>query len=165
MDLCVFTPYLLRHVVDLAQRWGARVVVVHAVEPLGSLGTAVVNTYLSDQLRPDFEQQGLDSLLVSIKDRLIELLADEVLVGGEDFGVIHDVVVEIGRPEDVILTYMQKLTADLIVMGSHAADRNCSAGLGSVAVKVMQQAKVPVFLIPVLPASPAELRHWPRAAG
>ena len=164
-DLCVFTPYLLKHVTDLAQRWGARVVVVHAVEPLGSLGTAVVNAYLPDQISRQFEEQGLDALLVSIKDRLIELLADEVLSENDDFGVINDVVVEIGKPEEIILGLIQTLGADLVVMGSHAPDRFGPSTLGSVVTKVMNQSKIPVFLIPVSPMSPADIQRPPRAAG
>ncbi len=156
-DLCVFTPYLLKHVTDLAHRWGAKVVVVHAVEPLGSLGTAVVNTYLPDQFSRDLQEQGLESLLVSIKDRLIEILADEVIGEEQDFGVINDVVVEIGKPEELILSLIQSLSVDLVVMGNHSPDRFGSPTLGSVANKVMIQSKVPIFMVPVSPQSPADM--------
>ena len=93
-DLCVFTPYLLKHVTDLAQRWEAKVVLVHALEPLGSLGTAVINTYLPGKAGRDLDEQGLDRLLITIKDKLIELLADEMLSGEEGVEVIRDVIVE-----------------------------------------------------------------------
>jgi nucleotide-binding universal stress UspA family protein len=154
-DLCVFTPYILKHVTDLAQRWGAKVVLVHAVEPLGSLGTAVVNTYLPEKIGKDFNEQGLESLVASIKDRLIELLADEMLSGEEGVQAINDVVVEIGRPDQVVLNWIKLCDADMVVMGSHTPDRNRLPGLGSTATKVMQRSKVPVYLVPVLPDSPA----------
>ncbi len=154
-DLCVFTPYLLRHVSDLAQRWGAKAVLVHAVEPLGGLGAAVVNAYLPREIDRNLSEEGLESLLSSIKDRLIELLADEMLSGEEGVQVIQDVIVEIGRPDEVILANIEFTKADLVVMGSHAPDRRGGPDLGSVATKVMQRSKVPVYLVPVLPNSPA----------
>lgn len=154
-DLCVFTPYLLRHVSDLCQRWGAKAVLVHAVEPLGILGTAVVNTYLPAQIGREFNEHGLETLLVSIKERLIDLLADEMLSGEEGVAVIKDVQVTLGRPDDVILQTIADCSADLVVLGSHSPDRHGYAELGSVAMRVMQHSKIPVYLVPVSAQSPA----------
>lgn len=156
-DLCVFTPYLMKHVTDLAQRWGAKVVLVHAVEPLSSLGAAVVKTYLGGQFGRDFSQAGLESLVTSIRERIVDLLADELVYGGEGTDVIQEVVVEIGKPAEIILTQAQSCGADLLVLGSHSPDRGgiCDGALGSVAAKVLQQSKIPVYFVPVLPYSPA----------
>ena len=160
-DLCVFTPYLLRHVSDLCQRWGAKAVLVHAVEPLGSLGTAVVNAYLPAKESQEFKGEGLEQLLESIKDRLIEMLADEMLSGEDSVQVIKDVIVEIGKPHEIILKNVEYCCADLLVIGSHSPDLNGGQELGSVARKVMQLSKIPVYFVPVLPNPPAGRQQVP----
>ena len=47
-DLGPFTDYCLQYAADLAAKCNARLVIVHAVEPLGELARAVVATYIED---------------------------------------------------------------------------------------------------------------------
>lgn len=155
-DLGVFTPYILQHVASLAKRLGARIVVVHAVEPLGSLGTAMVKTYLPEEKTLEFQQQGMSVLLATIKDRLVDMLADEFIDNNLGFGQVSEVLVEPGRPADVILQCASEKNADMIVMGSHGPNHDQRHSLGSVTNKVLQLAKVPVYMVPML--APAPLR-------
>lgn len=155
-DLCVFTPYIVQHAISLAKDLRARMVVVHAVEPLGSLGRAVVKTYLPEDKTREFEQQGMDVLITTVKDRLIEMLADEFIESKVDLGLVSEVIVESGRPADVILKHSRQWNADMIVMGSHGPNLNHGQSLGSVTNKVLQLAKVPVYMVPMLAQTPLD---------
>ncbi|MEX1032123.1 MAG: universal stress protein [Cellvibrionaceae bacterium] len=149
-DLCVFTPHVVQHVITLAKRLSAGIVVVHAVEPLGSLGKAMVKTYLPEEKTREFNQQGMSVLLSTIKDRVVDMLADEFIDNNLGLGQVSEVIVEAGRPVDVILKHAKRSQADLIVMGSRGPGPGDGFGLGSVTSKVLQLSKIPVYTVPVL---------------
>jgi len=156
-DLCVFTPVALQHVTSLARACDARIVVVHAVEPLGTLGHTIVRTYLPKKISDTLCGRGVDQLVASIRERVIALLADDFLeYGGAD--QVSEVVVEAGRPAEVILECAASRRADLIVLGSHGPEREEGYALGSVASRVLQLARIPVYTVPMLPRSPAAQR-------
>lgn len=162
-DLCVFTPYIVQHAIELAKNLDARIVVVHAVEPLGSLGTAMVKTYLPEDRTREFEQQGMSVLIATVKDRLVDMLADEFIENNIGFGQVSDVIVEAGRPADVILKHAGIWNADIIVMGSHGPNLNQGQSLGSVTNKVLQLAKIPVYMVPMMAKTPMDQANSRRA--
>jgi nucleotide-binding universal stress UspA family protein len=155
-DLCIFTPYIVQHVTTLAKSLRARIVVVHAVEPLGSLGTAMVKTYLPEERTREFQQEGMSVLMATVKDRLVDMLADEFIDNNLEWGQIADVIVETGRPADVILQCASRKNADLIVMGSQGPSLDHGPSIGSVTNRVLQLAKVPVYMVPMLAQAPTD---------
>ena len=54
-----------------------------------------------------------------------------------------------GYPANTILEKADEFDCDLIVMGTHGKGRIAHAFLGSVAEKVLQRSKKPVFTIPL----------------
>ncbi len=84
-----------------------------------------------------------------IQKRLKEFCQRE-LQGNEDLlkRVVSIEVVE-GDPAAKILQKADELKADLVVMGTHGKGWLAHAFLGSVAEKVLQRIKIPVFIIPV----------------
>ncbi|MDN3639818.1 universal stress protein [Simiduia curdlanivorans] len=146
-DLGPHASYLIYHAVYLARQCGAKVEVVHAVEPLGSFAKAVFKTYSG----ADNQQahQAIDKILASIKDQVIESLADEYMSGLDDLSTICDVVVDQGMPAEVILRHAKESQADLIVIGGQSTRGEGIALLGSVAAKILQLSKVPVLTIPL----------------
>ena len=158
-DLCAFTPYMLQHVTALANHCRARIVVVHAVEPMGSLATAVVNAYLPEKQAKGFDNENLKALITTIKDKVIDLLADEFVDGEKGLRFVNDVIVEPGRPAEVILNHAAATNADIIMMGSHGPDPINGFSLGSVTHKVLQLAKVPVYMVPMLPMAASDNQY------
>ncbi len=156
--MSVYTPYVMQHVIALAEDCEAKVIAIHAVEPLGFLGNAVLKTYLPKEITKDLQDGEHGVVLSNIKDQLIDLLADEFLeVESEKKISDVEVIVESGRPADIILKYAHERQADLIVMGSHNPDVVHGYSLGSVTTKVLQLAKIPVFTVPMLSQSPSSL--------
>ena len=93
--------------------------------------------------------QAIGKILASIKDQVIESLADEYMAGLDDLSTICDVSVDQGLPAEVILRHAKDSNADLIVIGSQSTRAEGIALLGSVAAKVLQLSKVPVLTIPL----------------
>jgi len=54
-----------------------------------------------------------------------------------------------GNPAGDILQKADEIRADVVVMGTHSKGPLAHAFLGSVAEKVLQRIKIPVFMIPI----------------
>ena len=149
-DLGIFSSHMLQHVSSLAQQCNAKIVVLHAVEPLGSLANAVVKTYLPQESSREIENAGMTKMMGSIKQSIIDALADEYIDGDETLSRVMEVCVEQGHPAQVILNVAKARNADLIIVGSHGPNAMGSNLIGSVTSKVLQLAKVPVYMVPMI---------------
>ena len=60
-----------------------------------------------------------------------------------------------GNPSDEIVTYANKIGAELIVVGTHGRSGLSRALLGSVAEHVLRKARTPVLVVPSLTPPPS----------
>lgn len=152
-DLGVHMPYLLQHVLAVSQQHGAAVVVLHAVSPV----SLIANTFVAgrvETMRRQLSRAEIDRILGGIRQRIVDVLADELIDGNAELNCVCDVRVVCGHPAEMILTESAHAGVDLIVMGRSRSSSNERAGeLGSVAARVLQGARVPVYLVPTF--SPA----------
>lgn len=149
-DMGLHTPYLLHHVSSLACRHQARLVVVHAIEPPGHMGDAVVQAFFGDDARRKGGVGHIDGIIAGVKNRIIDLLEDEYIDGQSGLAKIRDVQVVAGKPADVILDQASARSADLIILGSHGQDTDSVNVLGSVTTRVLQLSRVPVYMVPLV---------------
>ena len=152
-DLGAFTSHALLHVESLANQYEAQVYLVHAVPPLGEFTTAVVRSHCSQSVKNEvLKTPHIKGLLESIKDEVFEQIVSADLTEGSLVARIQDIVVKPGNPAAVILTEAENLDVDLIVVGSHSANALDGRILGSVAAKILQLSRIPVFMIPMVNA-------------
>lgn len=149
-DMGLQTHYLLHHVNALAVEHRARVIVVHAIEPPGYLGEAVVQSFLCLESPVNLVQSGLEQILQGVKARIVDLLEEEFIDGQQGLSRIRDVRVVAGRPADVILSEAGNCNADLIIIGSHGANTDQPNMLGSVTSRVLQLSRIPVYMVPLV---------------
>lgn len=148
-DLGLYSSYLLQHVATLAENYNAKIVAVHAVEPLGVFADAVLETYVPTDMIGELKQYGLQSVMEAIREQVVEAFEEEFIDYEMDSSRIADVRVMRGSPSDVILEEAKRCRADLIVMGSHSQRESYTPVLGSVVSKVLQISPVPVFMVPI----------------
>ncbi|MBU3070469.1 universal stress protein [Aestuariicella sp. G3-2] len=172
-DLGPFSAHAMEHALDLAARLEAKVIVVHAVEPLNSYAQAVVASYIGavDRGAPASDLTAFSAgqahypfpaecrLLQSIKTRILASLKFERSQSAPNYDCFEDVSVVQGKPAEVVLSEAKRLDADLIVMGSHGPESMGNNVLGSVTSRVLQLSKVPVYMVPMI--SP---RSWYKVA-
>ncbi|MFT7492540.1 MAG: nucleotide-binding universal stress UspA family protein [Pseudohongiellaceae bacterium] len=151
IDLTVFTPCLLQHGGELAKKHDAKLIVVHAIEPLGMLGHALINAYLDPDKSREITTKGLASMVSEVKVQVIDALTDEFIDGSIDLLQLGEVIVKTGAPEVVILEAARAIDASLIMLGSNSPDLDKPSTLGSVSQKVLSRSKIPVFMIPNSP--------------
>ena len=149
-DMGIHTHYLLHHVNALASQYDARIIVVHAIEPPGHLGDAVVQTYLSSDVQREFKREGISRILDGVKSRILDVLEDEFIDGQQGLSKIRDVRVLEGKPVDVILREASECRADIILLGSHGPSTDSPHMLGGVTSRVLQLSRVPVYMVPLI---------------
>ncbi|WP_439135294.1 universal stress protein [Pseudomaricurvus sp.] len=164
-DLGPFSSHAMEHALELASTIHAKVVVVHAVEPLNSYAQAIVASYIGGDSPKDASTCAASQsepecrLLQSIKSRILASLQHERSDSAPQYDCFDDVSVIQGKPAEVILSEVRRLNADLIVMGSHGPESMGNNVLGSVTARVLQLSKVPVYMVPMI--SP---RNWYKVA-
>ncbi|MGB3919170.1 universal stress protein [Thiothrix litoralis] len=139
---------VFRHALNMARIHHAKIIMLHAVAPIGSTGQAILSMYLPDKQVHDIEQESLNQLIDTMRERLKNYCAEEDDFCKDKDSLIDKIVVSPGNPAHVINHYAEAHAADLIVIGSHTRHANDHTMLGSTARTVTQHSKVPVLIIP-----------------
>jgi nucleotide-binding universal stress UspA family protein len=133
VDFDQFSALALREAASLALDSGATVHLLHVVQITPSLdegatgGLAVGGNYES---RIEVARKELERMLTGIPSE-----------------IKREVIIEIGRPEDLILDIQGKLGTDLVVMATHGRKGFRHLMLGSVAERVVRDSRAPVLTV------------------
>jgi nucleotide-binding universal stress UspA family protein len=119
-DLGLYAPLVMQHALALARTFNADLYVVHAVEPMGLFAESVLQSYLDEQALNEFHSQGLNTVIANIEQRVLDSFREELGEGEQDLQLIRAVRVLQGDPSQVILDQAQKLSVDLLIVGSHS---------------------------------------------
>jgi nucleotide-binding universal stress UspA family protein len=131
VDFDQFSALALKEAVSLALGSGATVHLLHVVQITPSLdegatgGLAVGENY---EFQIKVARKELEQMLTVIPSE-----------------IKREVIIEIGRPEDVILDIQAKLSTDLVVMATHGRKGFRHLMLGSVAERVVRESRAPVL--------------------
>lgn len=151
-DLGLFAPYVLQHALGAARAHAADLHVLHVVEPPGLFAESVLQTYLDAGALEALRTGGLNSVMANIERQVFEGFCDDLRESDERTLPIRAVRVLLGDPPLVILQQAEALSVELIVMGSHSQSMpTSSAGLGRTCQRVLQQVRLPVYLVPIRP--------------
>ena len=148
-DLGLYAPYVLQHALALARTFNAELNVIHAVEPIGLFAESVLQSYLDEDTLKELHAQGLNTVMETIEQRVLNGFRDELGEGHQDLALIRTVRVIQGDPSNVILEQAQKLAVDLLIVGSHSRGTEGDTPLGRTVARVLQLSEVPVYMVPM----------------
>jgi len=148
-DLGLYAPYVLQHALALARTFNAELNVIHAVEPIGLFAESVLQSYLDEDTLKELHTQGLNTVMETIEQRVLNGFRDELGEGHQDLALIRTVRVMQGDPSNVILEQAQKLAVDLLIVGSHSHGTEGDTPLGRTVARVLQLSEVPVYMVPM----------------
>lgn len=148
-DLGLYAPYVLQHALALARTFNAELYVIHAVEPMGLFAESVLQSYLDEDALKELHSQGLNTVMETIEQRVLDGFRDELGEGHQDLALIRTVRVMQGDPSNVILEQAQKLAVDLLIVGSHSRGTEGDTPLGRTVARVLQLSEVPVYMVPM----------------
>lgn len=140
-------PYVFRYALSQAQQYGAKIAVVHGMEPLTPFAQSLVELHISHEQSEQIHQNARKAMVGKIEERLELLCEKELCNDSEGRSRVCDIVIEEGPPSEVILQQAKKLDADLIVMGSHRHTVIGDAMLGSTTHKVLHSSTIPVLVV------------------
>ena len=156
-DLSKNSAYAFRYAINSAMHHGADIHILHVLEiplfpfsPPGEEGTGnlyEVSRYLEKMRKFDVEQEKLAK--EKIKKRLEQFCDRELKDNPDCMKHVASIQVVEGDPAGTILQIAEKAKADLVIMGTHGKGLLAHAFLGSVAEKVLNRIKIPVFIIPI----------------
>jgi len=140
-------PHVFRYALSLAQQYQARIVILHALEPLSKFGQSLVELHMSHQESEKMHQEARETVRADIEARLHQLCEAETCQAQEGRKLVAAIQVLEGQPSEVIIDQARTLSADLIVMGTHRTTVLGDAVLGHTANKVMHRSEIPVLLV------------------
>lgn len=138
---------VLRHAAGLAHRFGARLQIVHAIEPLSDFAQFWIQTTVPEEIRQTLHADGYASAQQALQQRLDAFCRD--VLASQTERLTADIQIVEGAPVRVILEEARRANAEMIVLGSHGHSAIGEAVLGSVAHKITMKAAVPVLLVPI----------------
>lgn len=145
-DLSLNAAYVFRYALSSAEKHDAKIDVLHVVQPGGGLG------FKSHAVKTE-------ALVEKIKKRIENLAEQELKNKPSLINCVSEIRVITGDPADVILQVVEDLKPDILIMGTHSKGIIENAVLGSVATKVLQRIKIPLYVIPI-PSLPAGYVNW-----
>jgi nucleotide-binding universal stress UspA family protein len=143
-DLSKNSSYAFFYATDMAKRRGAKIVIIHVMEPIPSY--AEVYAGVTEEMK----QKQRDETVENLKKHLQEFCKKaEAQIGPPCVELVSKILVPVGHPPEEILNAADKENCDVIVVGSHGKGFLAHTFLGSVSNAVLHRTRKPVFIIPL----------------
>jgi nucleotide-binding universal stress UspA family protein len=150
-DLSKNSEYAFLHAIDIAQTHGAKIVIIHAIEPL----PPIVRFYgsLDEESKYYQHEKNIDTQLITNRIQDFCQTVDKQIHACLE--LVSNILVRVGHPIEEILNASEEEGCDVIVLGSHGKGFLKQTFLGSVSRSVLDRTRKPVFIIP-LPEKPID---------
>jgi len=143
-DLSKNSSYAFLYAVDMAKKHDARIVILHAIEPIPAY--AEVYGTMTDE----FKKKQHEEIIESMKKHLQGFCKKvETQVGSPCVELVSKILVPVGHPPEEILNAADRERCDVIVIGTHGKGFLAHTFLGSVSNAVLHRTRKPVFTIPL----------------
>jgi len=143
-DFSKNSAYAFYYAIHMAKRDEAKLVILHAVEPLPPM-TIAFEDFLHKVAKDRWEDT-----VKKIKERLQEFSKKvDAEMGISSLDLVSNVLIRLGHPVEEILKAVDEEGCDVIILGSHGKGFLKQTFLGSVSNSVLFRTRKPVFLVPL----------------
>jgi nucleotide-binding universal stress UspA family protein len=143
-DLSKNSSYAFLYAVDMAKKHDARIVILHAIEPIPSYAEAYA------AITAEFKKKQHEEIVESMKKHLQGFCRKaEAEIGPPCVELVSKILVPIGYPPNEILSAAVEERCDVIVLGTHGKGFLAHTFLGSVSSAVLHRTRKPVFIVPL----------------
>ena len=146
-DLSENARYAFGYAVSLANRYDAKITVLHVVGELSSFARSMVEEILGEKRWAERIKEKEAEIIKSLKTRLDEFCNGVREKQPDCPFVIDKILVVTGHPVDQIWRHAKNVNADIIVMGSRGKGGLADVTLGSTSRRVLKRAGIPVMVI------------------
>jgi nucleotide-binding universal stress UspA family protein len=142
-DLSKNSSYAFLYTMDMARKHDAKIIVLHAVEPIPK------EVKFVDALER-IENRESKEMVEQVQKLLQEFCKKtEAQIGSPCVALVSKILVPRGHPPEEILNAADKEGCDVIVLGTHGKGFLAHTLLGSVSSSVLHRTRKPVFIIPL----------------
>ena len=146
-DLSENSRFAFSYAASLANRYSAKIVILHVLEEISPGASMHLNHMLGGEHWKEFQSQRRQDVFNTVQKRLAEFCEDRREKLTSCPFVINEILVKTGEPVGEILKQAHHFRADMIVMGTHGQGRFTDAMMGSTARRVVRRSKVPVLVV------------------
>ncbi len=145
-DLSKNSAYAFYYAIDLAQRRGAKITILHVVEALRPM----IRFHSTKREELEYYEAEKSADLELIKKRLEDICkrVDEQ-IGTSAVQLVSHILVRVGHPVEEILKAGDEEQCDLFILGTHGKGFLKQTFLGSVSRMVLDRSRKPVLIIPL----------------
>jgi len=141
------TRTLFNFALSLAQKYSARIHVVHGHEVADISAQNMAEIYLFQETLQANYEKSLDEAELRQGQLLERLCQEELEKSSADSNLLAGVKIVRRAAKQAILETAKELGADLILMGSHRHSVLTDALLGSTTMKVLHSSTIPVLVV------------------
>jgi nucleotide-binding universal stress UspA family protein len=146
-DLSKNSSYAFFYAVDMARKNDAKIVILHSVEPGRNISYAGADV---ESVLKGAKTQEQEAELNEVKKRVEEFCKRmDSCMGSSCLELVSKILIPLGHPVEEILEAAREEGCDAIVLGTHGKGFLKQTFLGSVAAKVLERTRKPVFIIPL----------------
>ncbi len=148
-DLTRNSAFAFQYALEMAQKHGAKIVILHVVEPIPPMVRHYVKGFV-DEIKWDEKAQYEQQVAVEqIKNRLRVFCDRQSKICLPCLELISETLVRPGHPVEEILKAADEQACDILILGTHGKGFLKQTFLGSVARSVLDRTRKPVFIIPI----------------
>ena len=143
-DLSKNSAYAFYYAIHMAKRDEAKIVILHAVEPLPPM--MITFGDFSHQVVKDRWEDTVKKFKERIQDISVKV---DARMGTSSVDLVSNILIRLGHPAEEILKAADEEGCDVIVLGTHGKGILKQTLLGSVSGSVITRTRKPLFLIPL----------------
>jgi nucleotide-binding universal stress UspA family protein len=143
-DLSKNSAYAFYYAVQMAKRVEAKIVILHAVEPLPHMLISF------GDFSHKVAQDRWDETAKKFKERIQDISVKvDARMGISSVDLISKVLIRLGPPVEEILKAVDEEGCDVIVIGTHSKGFLQQTFVGSVCSSVLHRTRKPVLVVPL----------------
>ncbi len=143
-DLSKNSAYAFYYAVHMARRDEAKIIILHAVEPLPPM---LVNF---EDFKHQVAKDRWEETVKKFKDRIQDISVKvDTRMGISSVDLVSNILIRLGHPVEEILKVADEEGCDVIVLGTHGKGFLKQTFLGSVSNSVLLRTRKPVLIVPL----------------
>jgi nucleotide-binding universal stress UspA family protein len=146
-DLSENARYAFGYAANIANRFEARITILHVLEEISHGATIRLATMLGENKWQELQDRNIHDVLDTIRTRLETFCQDVSKELEECPYLVDDVIIKQGEPVEIILSQAKDIGCDLIVMGTRGHGILGDVMMGSTATRVVRRSQVPVLIV------------------
>ena len=143
-DLSKNSAYAFYYAIHMAKRDEAKIVILHAVEPLPRMLVSFED--FEHKVAKDRWEDTVKKFKEQIQDISVKV---DARTGISSVDLVSKILIRLGSPVEEILKVVDEEGCDVIVLGTHSKGFLKQTFLGSVSTSVLLRIRKPVFVVPL----------------